>query len=99
MVSFEGTVADIIHESDLPAVLAMADVIVTVDRDHMDWLPKWLRSAGKVNATVQVPEGYSLGPGPDYQISAVATGSRKRGWKHGEDGSVNDTGAGQPAGK
>lgn len=96
-VNFHGNHAEIHHENDLPAVLALSRVIVAFDRDHMDWVPGWLAGAGQVSAVVQLPEGYALGPAPEYRLTATAN-KRKKGWKHGEDGPGADTGAVQEAG-
>ena len=80
MVSFYGTKADIYHESDMPAVLSMPRVIVVVDLDHVDWLPRWLQATRSVQATVQLPDGFELGPSPGYEVRKITS---KKKWSKG----------------
>lgn len=68
-VEFHGGEAYVYSELDMPFLLRREDLVIEPDPRYLDWLPDWLSKCGERTpplATLQLPEGYSVGD--DYTL-------------------------------
>jgi hypothetical protein len=56
---------------DMPHVLRYVGATVQVTPSWIDWLPDWMHAAGEaqVKATLQLPEGVTIGDWPDFPLT------------------------------
>lgn len=97
-VQFRACQATVNEPVDMPRILREPGVVVEVQEGYLDWLPEWIRQIppgdnAPVKATVLLPQGYSLGPAPNYDVlkdggptdkPATSTVGGRRGRKSSE---------------
>lgn len=70
-IDFRGGHARIVDERDMPALLRMSNIVLEVRPEKVEWLPGWMKACGEWNppkADVRIPQGFTLGPAPDYEL-------------------------------